>query len=599
MNFSTIPELYYSVCKKWGNKIAYNYLVGEDWEEITYNDFLIQVECFALGLMDLGIHKGDRIGVISENRLEWLVSVAAISMIGAIDVPLFPNLTSKQEADIFADCQATAIIVSNSYQLNKVLDFKDDISSLRHIIVMNDKIDNKDIYVRRMSEILQRGSTIKTPEERRSLLQNIRAKLNKEDIVTLIYTSGTTGEPKGVMLTHENLIANGVGSKASISLSDKDEVVSFLPLCHCFERMVSAYVVFAAGATITLAPSVETLMPIMQKFQPTFMTVVPKFLDTVKKKIMSAMEKESITKQKIFNWAINVGSKYVRNKLAGKSNPLINTQYNLAYKLVFSKLREKVGENLVQFISGGAALSDGTTEFFEMIGIQCLQGYGLTEASPVVSVCRLGENEIGTIGKPLPNLEVKIAEDGELLIRGASIMKGYWNNEEATNDVLDKDGWLYSGDIATMTERGNLKITDRKKYILVNSGGKNIAPQVIENVISQSKYIEHCVLIGDNREYCTALLTPNYEAIRKLAEGFGIEYNEEEELLNNKKIIAHIKNDIDYLQKDFSKFERIRKFQFLSKVFSIEAGELSPKLSVKRHVVEKKYSELIDLMYGQ
>lgn len=600
MNFSTVAEFYYIVCKKWNDRIAYKYKIDDVWHEMSYNEFLTQAECLALGLLELGIKKGDRVGVVSENRIEWVISVAAITLIGAIDVPLFPTLTSKQEETIFNDCQASMVIVSNNFQLNKVLEFKENVESLRHVLIMNDRTNNEELFVRNLSDIIKRGAALKTEKERKQLLQNMRIKFQPDDIVTLIYTSGTTGTPKGVMLTNKNLVSNNIASTKSINVHETDSTVSYLPLCHALERMTTAYVIWATGATIALTSSIETLMSVMNEIKPSFMTTVPKFLDTVKKKIDASMQAQGGVKYKTYKWAVEVGMKYKRNQFEGKSNTLLAPKYKLAKSLVLNKIKEKIGPNLIQMVSGGAALSDETALYFEMIGIKILQGYGLTEASPVISVTRYDENnELGIIGKALPGVEIKVEEDGELLIRGDNVMKGYWNNPEATREVIDEDGWLSTGDIVKITEKENIKIIDRKKFIIVNSGGKNIAPQPVETVICQSKYIDQCVLIGDNREYCVALLTPNYSEIKNLADSFNVKYDNESDLLSNEQIISHIKKDIDYLQKDFSKFERVRKFQFLYKPFTIESGELTPKLSVKRNVVEKHYSELIDSMYGK
>ena len=599
MNVSTLAEFYYVVCKKWTNKIAYKYKIDDEWKEISYNDFLTQAECLAIGFLELGIKKGDRVGIVSENRIEWVISVAALSLIGAIDVPLFPTLTSKQEEAIFNDCKANVVIVSNNFQLNKVLEFKENVDSLRHVIVMNDSTPSEELFVRKLSDIIKRGASLKTESERKQLLLNLRIKIQPEDIVTLIYTSGTTGTPKGVMLTNKNLLANCNAASQAVTVDENETTVSYLPLCHCFERMVSAYLLWSKGSTIALTSSIETLMSVLAEIKPSFMTTVPKFLDTVKKKIDASMQAQGGVKYKTYNWAVNIGMKYVRNKYEGKSNVLLKPQYKLAQSLVLNKIKDKVGPNLRQLISGGAALSDETAIFFEMLGIKMLQGYGLTEASPVISVVRYDEdNELGTIGTAIPGVEIKVEEDGELLVRGDNVMKGYWNNKAATQEVIDEDGWLATGDIVKITDKNNIKIIDRKKFIIVNSGGKNIAPQPVEMVISQSKYIDQCVLIGDNREYCVALLTPNYSEIKNLADSFNIKYEKESDLLSNEQIVSYIKKDIDYLQKDFSKFERVRKFQFLYKPFTIESGELTPKLSIKRNVVEKNYSELINSMYG-
>jgi len=329
------------------------------------------------------------------------------------------------------------------------------------------------------------------------------------------------------------------------------------------------------------------------------MTTVPKLLEKVKKKIYLAIEKESSIKKKMFHWAVSVGTKYVRNLLKNQVNPFTTTKYNIADKLVFSKLREKLGGQLRRMYSGGAALPIDVAEFFWALGIKVYEGYGLTEASPVVAVGRDNNIELGTIGTPLDGVEVRLADDGEILVRGPNVMKGYWKDELATQEAIDEDGWLYTGDIAIITEKGNLKITDRKKNIFVSSGGKNIAPQPIENLLCQSKYIDQCVLIGERREYCTALLTPNFEQLKQLANDLGLEYQSEDELIVNQKIIKHIKNEIDFYQKDLSKFEKIRKFSLLSKPFSVETGELSPKMSIKRHIVERNYADIIERMYKE
>jgi long-chain acyl-CoA synthetase len=322
-------------------------------------------------------------------------------------------------------------------------------------------------------------------------------------------------------------------------------------------------------------------------------------LETVKKKIFASMAKEKPAKQKIFNWAIDVGSKYIRAWQAGKIPVVLKSKYKLADKLVFSKIRQKIGSEKISFVSGGAALAPEVEEFFFAIGYLVYNGYGLTETSPVVSVARADNFEIGTVGEPLQDVEVKIADDGEILVRGPNVMKGYWNDEEATRMAIDNDGWLYTGDIGKITERGNVKITDRKKDIIVSSGGKNIAPQPIENILSLSPYVERCIIIGDNREFLTALITPDFEQIKAIADNFGIKYSNTNELISNEKIIKAIKQDIDRLQKDLAKYERVRRFKLLTEPFSIENGTLTPKLSIKRHVVERKYSDLIDQMYDR
>lgn len=599
MIYPTIAELFLKITEKYqDSKIAFRYKINETWVELNYQQLRDRVEHLALGLMELGVHKGDRIGIVSENRIEWIISSLAINSIGAIDVPVFPILTAKQEEFVFSDCGATAIVVSNNFQLKKVLEFKERLASLRHIIVMNDNFDCNDLFVKSLSEIEVRGKEIKSDKNRQHIFEDTIAKIQPDDLLTIIYTSGTTGTPKGVMLSHNNISSNIHACWDLIGDVSNDTSLTFLPFCHAYERTTGFLTLFSGGTTINLAESIESVASNISEVKPTIMTTVPKLMETIKKKVYAKMEKEKPATKKIFFWAMKIGIKKAKMKTMGKSNMFINAQFRIADKLVFSKLRDRLGGRLEKFISGGAALADDVYEFFLAIGINVLQGYGLTEASPVVAANRLEHIEIGTIGLPLYNVEVKLADDGEILVKGPNVMKGYWNDEAATKTAIDEEGWLYTGDIGIWTERGSIKITDRKKNLFISSGGKNIAPQPIENLLQQSKFIEHVMLIGDSREYNTALISPDFNQLKDLATEFGIEFDNVSELIGNEKIIRHIKNDIDYLQKDLSKFERVRRFQLLSSSFSVDSGELSPKMSIKRHVVERKYSDLIENMYS-
>ncbi len=594
--FKNIPDMFYRVCDRYDDKVAFRFKENGKWQDLTYSRLVELVESFALALLELGIRKGDRVGFVSENRIEWIISNFAVSLIGAVDVPIFPILTAKQEEYIFSNCGVSCLIVSNNFQLNKVMQFKDDLETLRQIIVLNDDFTTQDPAVRSYKDMVARGLELR-PNHGREYFDKKINKIASDDLLTLIYTSGTTGDPKGVMLTHGNLCSNIKDANAVFGNLEQHTTLLFLPLCHAYERTSGFYTLFSGGAQINMAESIDVVASNLREVSPTIMTSVPKLLETIKKKIFHAMSKETPSKQKVFNWAVEVGSKYVRNKLDGKNSITLKAQYKIADKLVFSKLRDRVGGRLNRIISGGAALADDVYEFFMAMGVNVQQGYGLTEASPVVAVNRIDNIEIGTIGTPFNSVEVKIAEDGEILVKGPNVMKGYWNDIAATKEAIDSDGWLHTGDVGQFTKKGNLKITDRKKYIFVNSGGKNIAPQPIENVLAQSRYIDHCMLIGDMREYITALITPDFVQLKELAEEFGITYSNETELISNDRIVKHIKKEIDYLQKDFAKFERIRKFSLLSKPFTVEDGELSPKMSVKRHVVEQKYSDMIDDMY--
>ncbi len=600
MSYCTVPEMFYFVCDKYKNtRHAYGTKVDGKWEFLNHEQLRDEVECFALGLLNLGIKKGDRIGLVSENRIEWVIADIAIAAIGAVSVPLFPTLTPKQEEYIFNNCGASAVIVSNNFQLKKLLEVNKNIPSLRHIIVINNDFKEEDVNIKNMQSVLATGCEIRPREQRHSIIMEQTAKVEADDLLTIIYTSGTTGDPKGVMLTHKNVISNVKDSREAVQFKEQDVFLSFLPLCHSYERTTGYYSAFSIGATIYFAESIETVASNLKEVKPTFLTTVPKLLETIKKRIFANMDREKDSKKKIFNWAVNIGSKYVHANQAGKVPLMLKSQYKLADKLVFSKIRAKIGVDKINFVSGGAALSPAVEEFFFALGYTVIAGYGLTESSPVVTVARYDNFELGTVGSALDSVEIKIAADGEILVRGPNIMKGYWNDPEATRTAIDDDGWLYTGDIGVLTERNNLRITDRKKDLIVSSGGKNIAPQPIENILALSPYIERCIIIGDNREFLTALITPDFEQIKAVADNFGIKYSNPSELLSNDKIIAAIKQDIDRLQKDLAKYERVRRFKLLTEPFSIENGTLTPKLSIKRHVVERKYSDLIDQMYDR
>jgi len=599
LSFNNLPELVYSVCSKyWDKRPAFKYKVNGEYVQITYAELWDKIENFALGLLSLGFKHSDRIAIVSENRIEWFIVDVAIASIGAIAVPIFPSTTAKQEEYILNDCSATGIIVSNKFQLNKIQQVKQNIPSLRHFIILDkyEEQENLDLAIKSYEEIESLGNSVRKKEQRDRIIKDQISKVKPEDILYIIYTSGTTGNPKGVVLTHSNIVSNVIASSKSIKFGEEDIFLSYLPWCHAYEHTV-IYAAFLCGSLLCIAESIDTIALNIKETKPTLMTTVPRLLEIIRKRITSQIGKEGKIKKKIFEWAVEVGKQYVLSRNQGKASMLLTNKYKIADKLVFSKIREKLGVETIRFVSGGAPLNVDVNLFFWAIGYKVYEGYGLTEASPVVSVNREDDVEFGTVGKPLEGVEIKIAEDGEILVRGPNVMRGYWNDLESTKAAIDEDSWLYTGDVGYITERGNLKITDRKKYIFVNSGGKNISPQLIESVINQSQYVDQCIIIGDNREYNTALILPNFEEIKKLAEVLEIKYNSISELVSNEKIIKIIKNDIDRLQKDLSKFERVRKFALLTEYFSVDTGELSPKMSIKRHIVERKYSDLIEQLY--
>lgn len=600
MAFSTIPAMFLHVLamKRPENKPAFLRKEGETYVGIGYDELLRRVELFAAGLYDLGIRKGDMVGIVAENRLEWVIADLAATGTGIVDVPVFPTLTAKQEQYIFHHCNARAIIVSNQFQLSKILKIRDELPDLRYIIVMNEEMQADGDTVLRFTDVEARGKKAFPNEQRHTWFIDQCQSVQPDDLLTVIYTSGTTGEPKGVMLTNKNITTNMHGALAYIPVEETDVILSYLPLCHSYERMAGYYSVFSSGATIAFAESIETVAENLREVHPTVMTSVPRLFERIRNKILAAVEKDKPVKQKIFHWAMNVGKEYYKTLQGGRMSTGLKIRHALADKLVFSAIREKMGGKLRFFASGGAALPLDLIEFFLSVGLPIIEGYGMTEAAPVIAVNSTIDICPGTVGKPLANVEVRIAQDGEILVRGENVMKGYLHDSAFTRETIDAEGWLHTGDIGKFTKGGYLKITDRKKNIFVSSGGKNIAPQPVEETLAQSRFIEQIMLIGDRREYCTALIVPNAEALQELAREANIPADSVEELVRRPEIIRAVQHDIDLLQRDFSKYEKVRKFALLPQPFSVESGEMTPTLKIKRHVVAKNYVDVIEKLYA-
>ncbi len=594
----TIPDIFQILTKEHAKKVnkpVLRHKFDKVYEDISYGQMREETELFAMGLASLGVKRDHKIAIIAENRPEWVYSDFAITGLGAVNVPLYPISTSDTIKFILNDSQSICVIVSNKFHLNKVMKVKNQLKTIKFIIVMNEKDagTEKDIYS--FKQVQEKGKIFKKGKEK---YFDDAISLNQEnELCTIIYTSGTTGEPKGVMLTHKNIISNVKAAHEVFDIGPSDLFLSFLPLCHIFERMAGYYTALSAGSTIAYAESIEKIASNMEEIRPTLMTAVPRLFERIYSRIRRNVETQPEKKQKIFNWAIEVGKEFANAKKSNDNAPIsLSLKRKLADKLVYSKLRERTGGRIRFFISGGAPLSRELGQFFESVGILIIEGYGLTESSPVIAANRVNDYKFGTVGKVLPGVEVKIAKDGEILAYGPSIMQGYFNNKKETDAVL-KDGWLYTGDIGVFDAEGFLIITDRKKHLFKTSGGKYVAPQPIENLFLGSKFIEQFVLIGDRRMFLTALIVPDFEAIKEYADANRIPYNSEMELVNMKQIYELLDKDLAQFQKNLSKFERVRKFTILDKPFSIEGGELTPKLSVKRKVIEERYKDLIEDMY--
>lgn len=597
VSFSTIPELFANITSRFAGEsrpVIMHKLSG-GYVGIGYSDFYNQVNRFAAGLASLGVKQGDRIAIIAENRPEWVVSDQAIVGLGAVDVPVYPTMTAKQTAWIFNDAGVSIAIVSNQSQLSKVMKIASEVPSLGKIILMSDKGSPLENGTISFSSVMATGDQFLTSHPGHYAQES--KKVRPEDLLTLIYTSGTTGNPKGVMLTHHNLVTNIIHSAEVLEIKAGYRMLSFLPLCHSFERMAGYYTALACGATIAYAESVETVRENMLEIKPDVLTTVPRLFERIHSRVLKQVDASPPLKRKIFAWSIGVGKEYATAVKENNVSMPLRIKQRIADTLVFSKLRERTGGKIKFFVSGGAALPREFGEFFEAVGLIIIEGYGLTETSPVLTVNRLDNYKFGSVGQPIPGVEIKIAGDGEILARGPNIMRGYWNNPDATAEAINSEGWFHTGDIGVMDSKSFVYITDRKKHLFVSSGGKNIAPQPIENLFLSSKFIEQFMLIGDRRMFLTALIVPDFDVLKDIASTQKLPYSSVADLVRLKEITDLVDQDIQSLQKDLATFERVRKFALLEKPFTVEDGELTPTQKVKRKVVEEKYAHLIDSMY--
>ena len=543
-----------------------------------------RVAGLAQGLAGLGVGKGDRVALLAWNRPEWHITDMAVLHLGAADVPLYPTLLAAQVGYILMDSGAKVVIVDTDEQLAKVQEFRKDCPALQHVI----KIDGEPPTGERSF-----GQTIVelSQSQAEEYLEGRRPLVAADDLATLIYTSGTTGEPKGAMLTHDNFVFDAMSSSSTYTWTVRGEVaLSFLPLSHVLERLVD-YIYFYRGVSIAYCGVLE-IAEAFKRVRPNLFTAVPRVYEKIHDKIFHEVSHGPAVKQKIFRAAAAAASESSRT---GKKSLL----FPLYDKLVYAKLRDVFGGRIRFSISGGAPLPTFVAEFFQGVGVMVMEGYGLTETSPVISVNSFERRKIGTVGPLIPGVEVKIAPDGEILTRGRHLMKGYWGKPDATAAAIDKDRWFSTGDIGEFTADGLLRITDRKKDILVTAGGKNVAPQPVENQLKVSPLVENAVLFGDREPYIVALLVPNFEELEAWAVHQGVKAENREHLLRQPQVIAAFQKVIDDTNAGLARFEAIKKFRLLGQPFTLEGGELTPTLKVKRRVVEKRYGALLKEMYSE
>ncbi|MFA4838766.1 MAG: long-chain fatty acid--CoA ligase [Candidatus Neomarinimicrobiota bacterium] len=595
--FQTIAEMFIANTNRFSQGACYGYKESGVWKELTFAQVRETVEKISGGLKWLGIKPGDRVGIISQNSHFWaMADYGTMCARGALTT-IYPSLTAKQTKWIIQHSESRFLFCGDKEQTEKVLSMIDEIKRVEMVIVIdNTKFSHPKVMT--LEELLDLG--VSYNKSHPGEFEKDAMSITKDDLLTQIYTSGTTGEPKGVMLTHGNLTSNVYGSLQVVVADENDTFLSFLPLSHILERMAGHFLATWAGAKICYAENIEKVAENITEVHPTLMIAVPRFYEKVYAKVIANVAASSAVKRSLFWWSIKAGKKAdgLRNKHE-KVGVLLGLRLKAAEALVFSKLKEKVGGKLRFFVSGGAPLSKEIAEFFNAAGIIILEGYGLSETSPVISINPLEKNKIGTVGLPLSNIEVKIASDGEILTRGPNVMKGYFKDEAATKEVLDDDGWLHTGDIGNLDSDGYLSITDRKKNILVTSGGKNVAPQPMENVLVTSKWIEQIVVIGDKRRFVSALIVPAFSNLEAWAKEKNLQYRDRTELTRLPEVKALYDRVISESMEGFAQFEKVKKFAILSNEFTIESGELTPTLKVKRNIVEKCYADLIDHLYQE
>ncbi|MEZ4701831.1 MAG: long-chain fatty acid--CoA ligase [Rhodothermales bacterium] len=622
VEFETLSQLFDRVTRFYAgqNRTALRYMdrKTKQWTDISWESLHEMVEAMAGYLHSRGVRKGDRVAILAENRPEWAIIDMATHYIGGVNVSLYTSLPASQVTYILKDSGATMFFVSTAIQLRKAEEAFEHCPDLAEVVTMSDMRADHPPYVRGWDAAMAEGKAYWATHKEE--LATLHEAVTADDLSALIYTSGTTGNPKGVMLTHRNLCSNAMSALNHVPFGPDDHHLSFLPLCHSFERTAGYTAIVAAGAKITYAESIDSVSRNLGDVKPTIMISVPRLFEKMYNLIAKQVEEGSSLKKKIFNWSIAAGKKAaVARNQKGRVGPILKLQQALGHKLVFARLHEKLGGNLRFAVSGGAALPKAIGEFFMAAGVNIIEGYGLTETSPVLTANPYREPRYGTVGQVIPDVTVGIqrigtgeiigqlsgqdypsslsTEEGEIVAKGPNIMKGYWNNPEATAEAIDADGWYHTGDVGKFVD-GYLMITDRIKHMIVSAGGKNIYPGPIEEQFKTDPLIDQVMVIGEGREYLTALVVPAIDYLKAYAREQGIAYANEAELLANEAIKKLYVETFKTYSKTSAAHEKIRDFRFIAEPFTVENGMMTPTLKLKRKVIETEFKSTIEEMYG-
>jgi long-chain acyl-CoA synthetase len=594
MDDATIGRMFFNRVEKYGPRTLFKVKRDGSYVNISWNEAEQATREFALGLLNAGIGHGERVALLSENRPEWAFSDLGILSIGAVNVPIYATNTPKQIEYILNDSASRILIVSTQGQLDKALEARDKCPTLEKIVVLDDVGKTDYPIVTTFKEICEEG--VKSGKE--DVFKERLEAGQPADLASIIYTSGTTGDPKGVMLIHDNFLSNCRSVKQILPITEEDICLSFLPLSHSFERMAGYYVPIFGGITIAYAESIDTVRDNLQEIRPTFMASVPRIYEKFHASVLENVKAGSPLKEKIFDWSFSVGGMMSAHTIAKQTPPAsLKMKYSIANTLVFKTIKENVGGRLKYFISGGAPLAQEINEFFHALGVTILEGYGLTETSPVLTTNTPDDFKFGTVGKAVPGVEIRIANDGEILAKGGNIMTGYFNKPDATAEAIDENGYFHTGDIGILDKDGFLKITDRKKDIIVTAGGKNISPQNIENMLKSDPLISNVMVHGDKRKFLSALITVDLEKLEPQAKRDGIEYSSPEELIKDDRVVKMIGEKVKAVNDELARYETIKKWKLIENDFTVEGGELTPTLKVKRKVVTAQYQDIIDSFY--
>jgi len=593
MSVETISQLFINTIRSYPKDNLLMFKKDGRYVSLSSRDVWDRVRFLSLGLRALGLQPRDKLIILSENCPDWVMTDFAALCAGATTVPIYPTLMPEQIKYIIDDSDAKVVVCSTRELWHKVESVRKDLTKVTHAILFEDTAPEG---ILTLAGVVAKGKAV--AERGGDDFEKTALGIQPGELASIIYTSGTTGVPKGVMLTHANIVHNIKSLRAIVEFKDTDVILSFLPLSHVLERMCT-FAFLYVGATIAYAESIETVGENLVEARPTIMVSVPRLFDKIYAKVIDQVLAGPALKKKIFFWAVRVGKKQGQMKLRGEPvTGWLKFRYGVAQKLVFSKILAKTGGRVRFFVSGGAPLSKDIAEFFYAAGLTVIEGYGLTETSPVIACNTIEGVKFGTVGRPIPGVEVKIAPDGEILTRGPNLMKGYYKKEAETREVL-VDGWLHTGDIGTLDDAGFLVITDRKKDLIITAGGKNVAPQPIENLLKTNPYIANAVVVGGNRKFISAIIVPNFDKLEAYARAGNIPFSSRTELAGREDVRDFLLAEVNRSTPNLAPYERVKKIVLLDRDFEIEAGEITPTLKVRRSIVEQKYKGLIDTMYKE